>query len=42
MIGPLWSLVRTFMLLLILPPLVINRDVRGLHDRASNTAVVRI
>jgi uncharacterized RDD family membrane protein YckC len=42
MIGPLWSLVRTFMLLLILPPLVINQDVRGLHDRAANTVVVRI
>jgi uncharacterized RDD family membrane protein YckC len=42
MIGPLWSLVRTVMLLLIVPPLVINRDVRGLHDRAANTVVVRI
>lgn len=42
MIGPLWSVVRTFMLLLILPPLVINADIRGLHDRAANTVVVRL
>lgn len=42
MIGPLWSVVRTLMLLLILPPLVINADIRGLHDRAANTVVVRL
>jgi len=42
MIGPLWGLVRTVLLLTVIPPLLVNRDLRGLHDRASNTAVVRI
>jgi uncharacterized RDD family membrane protein YckC len=42
MIGPLWGLLRTVVLLTVLPPLLLNRDSRGLHDRASNTAVVRI
>jgi hypothetical protein len=26
----------------VIPPLLLNGDSRGLHDRASNTAVVRI
>ena len=42
MIGPLWGLLRTLLLLIVIPPLLVNRDLRGLHDRASNTAVVRI
>ncbi len=42
MIGPLWGLVRTVLLLAVIPPLLVNRDLRGLHDRAVNTVVVRI
>ena len=42
MVGPLWGLLRTVLLLTVIPPLLVNRDLRGLHDRASNTAVVRI
>lgn len=42
MIGPLWGLLRTVLLLTVIPALLLNRDLRGLHDRASNTAVVRI
>lgn len=41
MVGPLWGLLRTVLLLTVVPPLLLNRDLRGLHDRASNTAVVR-
>ena len=38
MIGPGWALVRTLLLLCVIPPLMTDRDLRGLHDRASNTA----
>jgi hypothetical protein len=41
-IGPLWGLLRTVLLLLIIPALFMNADQRGLQDRAANTAVVRI
>lgn len=37
-----WALVRTVLLLCVIPPLILDRDLRGLHDRAANTAVVRI
>jgi RDD family len=43
--GPVgfgWALVRTAILLTAVPPLLTDRDLRGLHDRASNTVVVRI
>lgn len=43
--GPIgfgWALVRTALLLTVVPPLLTDRDLRGLHDRASNTIVVRI
>jgi hypothetical protein len=43
--GPIgfgWTLVRTAILLTVVPPLLTDRDLRGLHDRASNTVVVRI
>jgi uncharacterized RDD family membrane protein YckC len=42
MIGLLWGFVRTLILLTVVPTLLMNRDLRGLHDRASNTAVLRI
>lgn len=41
-IGPLWALVRTLLLLAVVPALLWDRDHRGLHDRAANTAVVNI
>ena len=36
------SLVRTFLLLLVVPPLVLDKDLRGLHDKAARTVVIRI
>jgi uncharacterized RDD family membrane protein YckC len=41
-VGPGRVLLRTVLLLLGIPPLVSDRDVRGLHDRAADTIVVRI
>jgi uncharacterized RDD family membrane protein YckC len=41
-VGLLWALVRTLLFLAVIPPLVFDRDLRGLHDRAANTIVVRI
>lgn len=37
-----WALLRTLLLLCVVPPLLSDRDLRGLHDRASDTIVVRI
>ena len=42
MVGLLWGFLRTLILLTVVPTLLMNRDLRGLHDRASNTAVLRI
>ncbi|HET7015182.1 MAG TPA: RDD family protein [Streptosporangiaceae bacterium] len=42
MVGLLWGLLRTFLVLTVIPTLLMNRDMRGLHDRACNTAVVRV
>jgi uncharacterized RDD family membrane protein YckC len=36
------ALLRTLLLLLVVPPLVTDRDMRGLHDRAANTVVIRL
>lgn len=41
-VGFFWSAVRTVLLLCVVPPLVIDSDRRGLHDKAANTIVVRI
>jgi len=41
-VGLGWALVRTVLLLLVVPALVTDRDLRGLHDRAANTIVIRI
>jgi uncharacterized RDD family membrane protein YckC len=40
-VGFFWSLVRTVLLITVVPPLVSDRDLRGLHDRAANTIVIR-
>ena len=39
--GPGRALVRSVLLCLALPPLVVGRDGRGLHDRAAGTVIVR-
>ena len=41
-VGLGWALLRTLLLLLIVPPLVTDRDLRGLHDRAASTVVIRV
>jgi uncharacterized RDD family membrane protein YckC len=41
-VGFGWALVRTVLLLAVIPPLLSDRDLRGLHDRAANTIVVRL
>jgi hypothetical protein len=41
-IGFRWSAVRTAILLTAIPPLLTDRDLRGLHDRAADTVVVRL
>jgi uncharacterized RDD family membrane protein YckC len=37
----LWALPRTILLLLVLPVLIMDRDLRGLQDKAAGTIVVR-
>ncbi|MCI0690165.1 MAG: RDD family protein [Sporichthyaceae bacterium] len=39
--GPLGVVVRTILLMLVIPAVVYDRDTRGLHDRATATVVVR-
>jgi uncharacterized RDD family membrane protein YckC len=41
-VGPWWGLVRTVILLTVVPPLMSDRDLRGMHDRAANTVVIRV
>jgi uncharacterized RDD family membrane protein YckC len=41
-LGFKWGLVRTLLILLVVPPLVTDDDLRGLHDRAANTVVIRL
>jgi uncharacterized RDD family membrane protein YckC len=40
-VGLPWAFVRTALLLVVVPALLWDRDLRGLHDRAANTMVVR-
>jgi uncharacterized RDD family membrane protein YckC len=40
-VGLLGGVVRTLLLCLLIPAVVFDRDHRGLHDKATNTAVVR-
>jgi uncharacterized RDD family membrane protein YckC len=42
--GPgavLSTLIRTVLLLLVVPPLILDKDLRGLHDKAARTIVIR-
>lgn len=40
-VDPVRAIVRTGLLFLLLPAVIWDKDGRGLHDRASKTAVVR-
>lgn len=40
-VGLLWGLVRTVLFLVAIPPLIFDGDLRGLHDQAANTVVIR-
>jgi uncharacterized RDD family membrane protein YckC len=40
-VGVLPALVRTVLLLLVVPPLVLDHNLRGLHERASGTVTIR-
>jgi uncharacterized RDD family membrane protein YckC len=40
-VDPVRIVVRTVLLCLLVPALIFDRDNRGLHDRLSDTAVVR-
>jgi hypothetical protein len=40
-VGLIWSFIRTLLFLAVVPPLVFDTDLRGLHDKAANTVVVR-
>lgn len=39
--GPLKAVIRSLLLALVIPPLVMDSDQRGLHDRAAGTVVAR-
>ena len=40
-VNLLQALLRTFLICLVIPPLVFNRDSRGLHDLAVGTVTLR-
>jgi uncharacterized RDD family membrane protein YckC len=40
-VGLVWGLVRTVLFLVVIPPLIFDGDLRGLHDQAANTVVIR-
>ncbi len=41
-VGFYRAFIRTILFLLVVPPLVLDGDLRGLHDRAANTIVIRV
>lgn len=41
-VGFVRALVRTFFTLFLFPPIIQDTDGRGMHDRATGTAVVRV
>jgi uncharacterized RDD family membrane protein YckC len=41
-VGFYRALIRTVLFLLVVPPLVLDADLRGLHDKAAGTIVIRI
>ena len=40
-VGPVRALIRTVLLALVVPALLVDSDLRGLHDRLTSTAVIR-
>ena len=40
--GFKWAALRTALLLCVVPPCLSDHDLRGLHDRAADTIVVRL
>ncbi len=40
--GFAWAALRTVLLFFVVPALLCDRDLRGLHDRAADTIVVRM
>jgi uncharacterized RDD family membrane protein YckC len=40
--GFRWAALRTLLLLFVVPACLTDRDLRGLHDRAADTIVVRL
>ncbi|RAV34558.1 RDD family protein [Corynebacterium heidelbergense] len=40
-VGFIRSLARVLLVVFLLPPIIQDRDGRGMHDRATNTAVIR-
>lgn len=40
-VGLVMGLLRTVLLLLVVPAMVFDKDLRGLHDRAARTIVIR-
>jgi uncharacterized RDD family membrane protein YckC len=40
-VSLLHALLRTFLICLVVPPLIFNRDSRGLHDLAAGTVALR-
>ena len=40
--GFKWAALRTLLLVCVIPPCLSDRDLRGLHDRAADTIVVRL
>jgi uncharacterized RDD family membrane protein YckC len=41
-VGLGWALARTVLLLTVIPAVMLDADLRGLHDKAANTVVIRI
>lgn len=41
LVDPIRVFVRTLLMLLVIPPVIYNRDQRGLHDLATDSVVVR-
>ncbi len=40
-VNPVQAMLRTVLLILLIPAIIWDRDARGLHDRFTSTAVVR-
>ncbi|HET7172744.1 MAG TPA: RDD family protein [Nocardioidaceae bacterium] len=41
LVSPPQALIRTFLICLVIPPVIYNRDQRGLHDMAVGSITVR-